>query len=155
MATGSSLPPAVELAGTTTGDGGAGGADRGGAAFAGRPEGVLPMRPAPIAVVRWGIVAIFLVAGSTKLFGLASMVALFRAVGFGQWFRYVVGAGEITGAMLLAAPRTILLGGFVLCALMVGAIGTDVFILRRMPISSVGTLSLVCIVLWSHLRAKQ
>jgi putative oxidoreductase len=153
MATGSSLPPAVESPVTATGDVSGRGA-AGGGATAGGPEDVLPAWPAPIAVVRWGIVAIFLVAGSTKLFGLASMVALFRAVGFGQWFRYVVGAGEITGAVLLAVPRVMLLGGFVLCALMVGAIGTDVIILRRMPISSVGTLSLLCIVLWSHLRAK-
>lgn len=155
MATGSSLPPAVKSAATTAGDGGGGGTDRGGAASAEGPEGVLATRPAPITLVRWGIVAIFLVAGSAKLFGLASMVALFSAVGFGQWFRYVVGAGEITGAILLALPRTMLLGGFVLCALMVGAVGTDVVILRRLPISSVGTLSLLCIVLWTHLRPKQ
>jgi putative oxidoreductase len=155
MATGSSLPPAVESAATTTGDVGGRGAAGGGATSAGGPEDVLPTRPPPITVVRWGIVAIFLVAGSAKLFGLAGMVALFRAVGFGQWFRYVVGAGEITGAILLAVPRAMLLGVFVLCALMVGAVGTDVFILRRMPISSVGTLSLLCIVLWSRLRAKQ
>ena len=121
--------------------------------LAGAPElGAPATRPAPMTIVRWGIVGIFLVAGSAKLFGLASMVALFRAVGLGQWFRYVIGAGEITGAILLAMPRSMLLGGVILCGLMVGAIGTDVVVLRRLPISSVGTLTLLVIVLWARWR---
>ena len=34
----------------------------------------------------------FVAAGSGKLLGSADMIALFDAVGIGQWFRYVTGS---------------------------------------------------------------
>ena len=37
--------------------------------------------------------------------GKPEMVALFTAVGFGQWFRYVTGILELTGAVLIMVPR--------------------------------------------------
>ena len=71
-------------------------------------------------LLRWIMLAVFVGAGSAKLLGVSSMVALFTAVGFGQWFRYVIGIGELTGALLLASPRTALPGTCLLSLLMNG-----------------------------------
>lgn len=107
----------------------------------------------PATLLRWIVVAIFVGAGSAKLLGVASMIALFDAVGFGQWFRYVIGVGELTGALLLAIPRTALPGTFLLSVIMVGAAGTEMFILRRLPISSGATLLALVVVAMTSLRA--
>jgi uncharacterized membrane protein YphA (DoxX/SURF4 family) len=98
------------------------------------------------------VAAIFVGAGSAKLLGFPSMVALFNAVGVGQWFRYVTGIGELTGAFLLARPRTVLPATFLLSALMVGAAGTEMLVLRRLPLKSAATLLAVLIVAISSLR---
>ena len=41
------------------------------------------------------LAGMFLLAGGSKLAGAAAMVALFDAVGVGQWFRYVTGGIEL------------------------------------------------------------
>jgi len=46
----------------------------------------------------------FVAAALGKLVGSADMVALFDAVGIGQWFRYVTGSLEVLGAALLIVP---------------------------------------------------
>ena len=42
----------------------------------------------------------FVGAAAGKLLGSADMIALFDAVGVGQWFRYVTGLLELLGALL-------------------------------------------------------
>jgi len=98
------------------------------------------------------MVCVFVVAGCAKLFGWGSMISLFHAVGFGQWFRYVIGAGELTGAILLAIPATAWPGTFLLSVLMIGAAGTEIFILRRLPVSSSATLLALVVVAMTSLR---
>ena len=97
-------------------------------------------------------IAVFVGAACAKLLGVSRMIALFNAVGFGQWFRYVIGIGELTGALLLAAPRTALPGSFLLTVLMIGAAGTEMFILRRLPLSSGITLLALVVVAMTSLR---
>ncbi|HKC94667.1 MAG TPA: DoxX family protein, partial [Nitrospira sp.] len=50
-------------------------------------------------VVQGLLAAAFLMAGSSKLAGEEQMVAMFQQIGFGQWFRYLTGAIEVTGAI--------------------------------------------------------
>ena len=76
-----------------------------------------------------------------KLSSQPATVALFAAVGFGQWFRYAVGSYELVGAALLAYRRTTVLGATALSALMVGALRTEIMILDRLPLSSGLTLA--------------
>ena len=76
----------------------------------------------------------YLVAGISKLSGNASMLALFQAVGFGQWFRYVVGATETTGALLLFTPSWSGLAALVLSPLMVGAVAVGFVIPGHSPV---------------------
>lgn len=103
-----------------------------------------------ITLVQWALVAEFLVAGAAKLLSMPAMVVLFAAVGLGQWFRYATGAWEIMGAVLLALPRTSGLGAAALSALMLGAAVTEVVVLRRIPVSSVGTLAALLVIVWSR-----
>jgi hypothetical protein len=97
-------------------------------------------RDAVIRVLRWSLVALFVGAAGTKLFGEPGTITLFAMVGAGQWFRYAVGSYELVGAALLVYPRTALLGATALIVLMVGAAATEVLILERFPLSSGATL---------------
>ena len=81
------------------------------------------------AVAKWGLIAIkalltlaFLAAGYFKLTGNEMMVGTFDAIGWGQWFRYVTGAIEVGGAVLLWVPGLQAIAAAVLGATMVGAI---------------------------------
>ena len=115
-------------------------------------------RPVPrwldriLTLLKWGLVVEFGGAGGAKLAGLPAMVALFAAIGFGQWFRYATGLWEITGAILLVLPRTTTLGALALSALMLGAAGSEMLILHRAPVSSLGTLVLLLVLLWSRVK---
>jgi putative oxidoreductase len=93
-----------------------------------------------ITMLRWFFVGLFLIVGTAKLVAYPSAVTLFNEVGVGQWFRYVVGACEVLGAVLLARASTALAGVVVLGFMLVGAAGTEVFILHRLPVSSGFTL---------------
>lgn len=81
-----------------------------------------------------GILALFFAgAAVAKLVGSQEMTEAFHAWGYPAWFRYVVGAGEILGAILLLFPHKNMLGaplrfwGAVdLVVIMVGAVGTHI-----------------------------
>lgn len=71
----------------------------------------------------------FLAAASGKLLGSADMVSMFDRIGLGQGFRYLTGALEVAGAILLLIPRTAWMGGALLACIMVGAIPTHLFVI--------------------------
>jgi putative oxidoreductase len=75
----------------------------------------------------------FIMAGYGKLTGNADMVGLFNAIGIGQWFRYLTGLLEVLGAVLLVVPALAGLSGLLLAGVMVGAIGTHLFIVGGNP----------------------
>jgi putative oxidoreductase len=91
-------------------------------------------------LLRWVLVIEFVGAAALKLTSQPETVGLFTAVGLGQWFRFVVGSCELTGAVLIAYSRTVVIGALGLSALMVGAAATEVLVLDRLPISSGATL---------------
>jgi uncharacterized membrane protein YphA (DoxX/SURF4 family) len=78
--------------------------------------------------------AMFLFAGGSKLAGQAAMVQLFEAIGLGQWFRYLTGIIEVTGAALLLVPSLAVYGAVALAVTMVGAIITHVFVVGGSPL---------------------
>jgi putative oxidoreductase len=47
----------------------------------------------------------FVLAGLAKVLGDGAMVEMFATISAGQWFRYVVGALEIAGAVGVLIPR--------------------------------------------------
>ena len=75
----------------------------------------------------------FLMVGFFKLSGDPRMVALFDAIGLGQWFRYLTGTLEVAGSFLLLIPRTSGLGALMLAGVMVGTVVTHVFIVGGAP----------------------
>jgi len=102
--------------------------------------------------------ATFLLAGGSKLAGVAPMVEMFDKIGLGQWFRYLTGGLEVTGALLLLIPTTVVLGGALLVVTMVGAIATHLFILGGSPAPAIVLFVMVGTVTWyrwlSSIREK-
>ena len=82
-------------------------------------------------------------AGAAKLAGAAPMVQIFDLIGIGQWFRYVTGIVEVTGAVLLLVPATGFFGGLLLCVTMAFGVATHLLVIGGSPIPAIvlGTLS--------------
>jgi putative oxidoreductase len=104
----------------------------------------------------WGVQILtalaFLAAGGSKLSGAPAMVGMFEKIGFGQWFRYVIGSLEVVGALLLLLPRTAAIGAWVLATVMIGAIGTHLLMIGGSPIPAVVLLVLAITVGWNRSR---
>jgi uncharacterized membrane protein YphA (DoxX/SURF4 family) len=105
----------------------------------------------------WGVQIVtalaFLAAGGSKLAGAPDMVAMFEKVGFGQWFRYLTGSLEVTGALLLLVPRTAAIGGGLIAAVMIGAIGTHLFLIGGNPAPAAVLMLLAITVGWNRWRS--
>ena len=92
--------------------------------------------------------ATFFLAGGSKLAGVAPMVEMFDRIGLGQWFRYLTGGLEVTSAILLLIPGTVVLGGALLVVTMVGAIATHLFILGGSPVPPIVLFVMVGTITW-------
>jgi putative oxidoreductase len=79
------------------------------------------------------LAAMFLLAGGSKLASAPQMVALFDAVGVGQWFRYATGTIEVTSAIALLVPALAPFGAMALAATMAGAIAAHLFVVGGSP----------------------
>lgn len=79
-------------------------------------------------VLQVPLAAFFVFAAAPKLAGEATAVQMFGEIGAGQWFRYLVGALEVTGAIGLLIPRRAALAALGLAGVMVGATLTQLFI---------------------------
>jgi len=93
----------------------------------------------------------FLLAGYQKLAGSPDMVALFAAIGAGQWFRFLTGTLEVLGAVALLIPRLRALGAVGLVGVMIGALITD-FTLGITPVPALVELVVVAAVAWGRRR---
>jgi hypothetical protein len=92
----------------------------------------------------------FLLAGGSKLAGADAMVALFDAIGIGQWFRYLTGFIEVTSAVALLVPSLALFGALALVATMIGAVGTHLFVVGGSVVVPVLLLLGSALVAWAH-----
>jgi putative oxidoreductase len=106
----------------------------------------------------WGVRILlalaFAAAGVVKLVGVPMMVATFEAVGFGQWFRYVTGAIEVSGAIMLLVPSTAFFAGLLLGATMVGATISHLIAVPGSPVGAI-VLGLLCALVVWHQRPAQ
>jgi len=104
----------------------------------------------------WGVQILtalaFLAAGGSKLSSAPPMVDMFEKIRLGQWFRNDTGSLEVIGAVLLLLPRTSAIGGWLLAAVMIGAIGTHLLIIGGSPIPAVVLLALAITVGWNRSR---
>jgi putative oxidoreductase len=69
----------------------------------------------------------FVSTGSQKLTG--GWIDTFETIGFGEWLRYLTGALQIAGGLLLLIPRMVLLGVAMLSVTMIGAMLAWMFFL--------------------------
>jgi putative oxidoreductase len=100
--------------------------------------------------VQGGLAFVFVSAGGAKLTGHPDTIALFDAVGVGQWFRYVTGLLEVAGAVLIVVPKTSRWGAALLATVMLGAVAAHLFILH-VPITTPGILFLMAtFVVWGR-----
>ncbi len=101
-----------------------------------------------------GLLAIFFLAAAAapKLLGEATAVAIFDDIGAGQWFRYLVGALELAGAVGLVIPRFVRPAAIALSAIMVGAIVTQLLVIGGglLALSPAILLGLLGIVVWGR-----
>jgi putative oxidoreductase len=94
--------------------------------------------------------AMFLLSGASKLAGAAAMVALFDAIGVGQWFRYVTGGIEVASAVTLFVPALAPFGAVALVVTMVGAVATHLFVVGGSPAVPVALLLGALAVAWAR-----
>src|SRR5580658_3458189 len=92
----------------------------------------------------------FVGAGSGKLLGSQDMIALFDAVGLGQWFRYVTGSLEVLGALLLIVPGKSAFGAVLLACVMAGAIVAHLAVLHTAPTAPLVLLALTALIAWGR-----
>jgi hypothetical protein len=89
-------------------------------------------------------------AGFAKLTGAPEMIALFDAVGVGQWFRYATGALEVLGAVLLLVPALAGVGALVLASVMLGAVLTHLFLIGGSPVMPLVLLVVVAVIAYAR-----
>lgn len=104
--------------------------------------------------LRIALALVFASAGGAKLAGVPMMIATFEAVGIGQWFRYLTGAIEVAGAVMLLVPRAAFLAGLLLGATMVGATISHLTVVPGSPVPAI-VLGLLCALVVWHQRPAQ
>lgn len=110
-----------------------------------------PVSPTQLRIV-WGVRILlalaFGAAGVSKLAGVPQMVQVFDAIGFGQWFRYLTGAVEVVGVVLLLVPAGGFFGGLLLAVTMVCAAATHVLLIGGNPAPALVLGALAAFVAW-------
>lgn len=95
------------------------------------------------------LAALFLFFGIRKLIGDEAAVQTFSEIGAGQWFRYLVGTLEISGAIGLLIPRLAGLAAIELTGVMTGAVATEVFLIADGdPVTPLVLLVIAATVAW-------
>jgi uncharacterized membrane protein len=125
-----------------------------GAASRARAAATATIRGHAPTIALWALQAVlalmFTMAGLAKVGGDATMVEMFANIGIGQWFRYVVGALEIAGAVGVLIPRVSGLAALGLICLMIGATLTNLFVLGASPLLPIVLLVLGALVAWGR-----
>jgi putative oxidoreductase len=93
---------------------------------------------------------LFLYLGGAKLLGTPASVRLFRDIGWGQWFRYVTGVVEVSGALLLLIPALAGASALLLMSVMVAATGIELFVLHRPPVAAMACLCAHTVIAWGR-----
>jgi putative oxidoreductase len=92
----------------------------------------------------------FVAAGSGKLLGSPDMIALFDAIGVGQWFRYVTGSLEVLGALLLIVPGRTAFGAVLLACVMAGAVVAHLTVLQTASTVPLLLFALTTLIAWGR-----
>lgn len=100
----------------------------------------------------WGVRILlalaFGAAGGAKLAGAPQMIQVFDAIDVGQWLRYLTGAVEVAGVVLLLVPSTGFFGGLLLSATMIGGVATHLVVIGGSPVPAMVLGLLSAFVAW-------
>ena len=96
------------------------------------------------------LAGMLILAGGLKLAGVPVMVALFDAIGIGQWFRYVTGSIEVVSAVALLVPSWAAFGALLLIPTMVGAVFTHLFIVGGSAVPATVLLTGTLAIAWAR-----
>lgn len=103
-------------------------------------------RRRPVTIVLWTaqilLAAFFVMASVPKLTGDPTAVQMYGIIGVGQWFRYLTGICELSGAIGLLIPRLSGLAASGLVGVMIGATVTNLFVLPGMAPAAIETVVL-------------
>ena len=97
-------------------------------------------------VVRGLLALVFVGAGGAKLYGVPMMVQEFEHIGLGQGFRYLTGALEVLGALLILTPSLAAFGALLLIGIMIGATVAHLFVIGGTAVPALVLLALSAIV---------
>jgi len=82
--------------------------------------------------IRIGLTGFYFLSGLEKFSASEPhWVKLFQEIGAGDWFRYLAGVVEITGALLVLVPRTAVIGLALLATTMAAAVLIFLMVLGR------------------------
>jgi putative oxidoreductase len=98
---------------------------------------------------------VFSLAGGTKLIGVPGMVSEFAQIGIGQWLRYVTGLLEVSGAIGLLIPKVRFWAALQIVAVMVGATGVNLWVLRVPPLAGLTAVLMALALVLAWLRRPQ
>ena len=76
------------------------------------------------------------------------MVAAFDKIGLGQWFRYLTGALEVAGGLMLLIPKCAFYGAALLVMVMAGAVVSHLAVLGGSPLAAVLFLIAAGVIAW-------
>jgi putative oxidoreductase len=93
---------------------------------------------------------LLLIAGSAKLSRDEEMIAMFAAVGIGQWFYYLTSVIEFALAFLLLIPSLSGIGALLLVPTTIGTVLIHLFIAGAIPALPIGLLITAIIVAWGR-----
>lgn len=107
-----------------------------------------------LAVATWVLRVVlglaFLAIGAAKLTGSAHTVDLFAAIGWGQWFRYMTGALDVLGALMLFWPRWTRYGALLLACTVGSATAFSIELHNNPAVPLVLTLLVLTLALLSR-----
>ena len=101
-------------------------------------------------ITQVAVAGMFVFVGSVKLTGAPELVALFDAIGVGQWFRYVTGSIEVVSGLALLFPSLAPFGALLLVPTMVGAIITHLFIVGGSAVPATVLLIGLLAIVWAR-----
>ena len=107
-------------------------------------------------VVAWWfavvLAIIFTLAGGIKLIGVPAMVQEFAQIGLGQWFRYLTGLLEVSGAIGLLIPKVRFWAAVQIAVVMAGATIANLTVLHVPPLARVTGVLMILALLLAWLR---
>jgi putative oxidoreductase len=92
----------------------------------------------------------FLLAALGKVTGEVHSVATFDAIGFGDWFRYLIAVLEIAGAVALFVPRLVGVAALAFVGLLVGAVLIQAFVVGSGVVMPVPLLAVSALIAWGR-----